>query len=71
MGLTSCRWITRSSERYRARDAVRNRRHAGCCVAVKAAADGYRLICEEPVKVHDEASPAGWSRGAQGPGQGG
>jgi len=29
-------------------DAVRNRHHADCRVAVERAADGYTLICDEP-----------------------
>jgi hypothetical protein len=30
-------------------DAVRNRHHAGCRVAVERAADRYTLICDEPL----------------------
>jgi len=40
---------SRSPERSHTGDAVRNRHHAGCRVAVERAADRYTLICDEPV----------------------
>jgi hypothetical protein len=49
MGLTSCRWITIAGTLARLADAVRNRHHAGCRVAVERAADRYTLICDEPL----------------------
>jgi hypothetical protein len=40
MGLTSCRLITITGK-LSAGDAVRNRHHAGCRVAIERAADRY------------------------------